>query len=301
MPALVWRKSSDPESGIQRYDVFVNSTKVASTTDTTYAFTAITPGSFSWYVSAVNWVDKSTSSATQTFVYSDTIPPSAFSLITPADNATVTGPAILFCWQTATDNGIGMGHYEFLLDGTKLADVACDTGSMSYGNLAIGKAARASSVAQGNVAQNAVDGSAGTRWESSAADSQWLLVDLGAPSQIDSVTLTWEAAYASSYEIDVANDTTNWTGKAVYQTTAGKGGKESIPGINAIGRYIRIFCIKRGTGWGNSLYEFSVYGLPLAVYSAASVPAGTHTWTVNAVDKAGNKTAAKKASSVKVQ
>jgi hypothetical protein len=113
--------------------------------------------------------------------------------------------------------------------------------------------------------------------------------------------LTWEAAYASSDEIDVANDTTNWTGKAVYQTTAGKGGKESIPGINAIGRYIRIFCIKRGTGWGNSLYEFSVYGLPLAVYSAASVPAGTHTWTVNAVDKAGNKTAAKKASSVKVQ
>jgi hypothetical protein len=194
-----------------------------------------------------------------------------------------------------------MGHYEFLLDGTKLADVACDTGSMSYGNLAIGKAARASSVAQGNEAKNAVDGSSGTRWESSAADNQWLCIDLGAPSRIDSVTISWEAAYASSYEIDVANDTTNWTGKAVYQTTAGKGGKESIPGINAIGRYIRIFCIKRGTGWGNSLFEFGVYGMPLATYSAASVSAGVHTWNVVAADKAGNKRAAAKAFSVTVQ
>jgi hypothetical protein len=301
LPVLVWQKSSDPESGIQRYDVFVNNSNVASTTDTFYAFTTITPGAFEWYVSAVNWVDKSTSSAKQTFVYSDNIPPSAFSLARPADNASVTGPAVSFFWQTATDNGTGMGQYEFSLDGTKLADVACDTGEMSYGNLALGKTATASSVAQGNDPKNAVDGSSATRWESSAADSQWLSVDLGAPSQVDSVTLVWEAAYASSYEIDVANDTTTWTGKAVYQTTAGKGGTESIRGINAIGRYIRIFCIKRGTGWGNSLYEFGVYGMPLATYSAASVSSGTHTWTVTAVDRAGNKTAAKKAFSLTIQ
>ena len=297
----MWNKSSDPESGIQRYDVFVNNNKVASTTDTSYTFTAITPGSFAWYISAVNWVNKSTSSATQTFVYSDTIPPSAFSLVTPADNATITGPAVSFFWQTAADNGTGMDHYEFSLDGVKVANVACDTGATAYGNLALGKTANASSVAQGNVATNAVDGSSATRWESSVADNQWLSIDLGTPSQIDSVTLSWEAAYASSYEIDVTNDTTNWTEKAVYQTTAGAGGKESIRGLNAIGRYIRIFCIKRGTGWGNSLYEFGVYGMPLAMYSATSVSAGAHTWTVTAVDKAGNKTAAKKAFLLTIQ
>jgi hypothetical protein len=301
MPVLVWRKSSDPESGIQRYDVFVNSIKVASTTDTSYAFTAITPGSFTWYVSAVNWVNKSTLSASQTFVYSDNTPPTVFSLVAPADNATVTGPAVSFYWQTATDNGTGMDHYEFSLDNVKVADIPCDTGAMAYGNLALGKSATASSVAQGNLAANAVDGSSATRWESSAADNQWLCIDLGAPSQIDSVTLSWEAAYASSYEIDVANDTANWTGKAVYQTTTGSGGKESIKGLNAVGRYIRILCVKRGTGWGNSLYEFGVYGMPLATYSAASVSAGAHTWNVVAADKAGNKRTATKAFLVTVQ
>jgi hypothetical protein len=299
-PVLVWRKSSDPESGIQWYDVFINNSKVASTTDTFYAFTAVTPGSFQWYISAVNWVNLSTLSATQTFVYSDTTPPSAFSLITPANNAAVTGPAVMFCWQNATDNCIGMDHYEFSLDGTKLATVAY-TATMSYGNIALGKTASASSVLEGNVAQNAVDGNSATRWESAWADSQWLLVDLGTPSQIDSVAISWEAAYATSYEIDVANDTTNWTGKAVYQTAAGKGGTESIKGLNVIGRYIRLFCIKRATAWGNSLYEFTVYGMPFAAYSDASVSAGAHTWTVTAVDKAGNKTVANKAFSVTVQ
>ncbi len=301
MPVLVWNQSSDPESGIQRYDVFVNGNKVASTTDTSYAFTAIVPGSFQWYISAVNWVNLSTSSAKQTFVYSDTVPPSPFSLVAPADNATVSGPAVSFFWQTATDNGTGMDHYEFSLDGVKAADVACDTGNTSYGNLALGKTANASSVLEGNVAANAVDGNATTRWESAWADNQWLSIDLGAPSRIDSVTISWEAAFASSYEIDVANDTLNWTGKAVYQTTTGAGGKESIRGLSAIGRYVRILCTKRATTYGNSIYEFGVYGTPLAVYSAASVPTGTHTWNVSAVDKAGNKTAAKKAFTVIVQ
>ncbi len=301
MPILVWNQSSDPESGIQEYDVYVNGNKVASTTDTFYAFTAITPGSFSWYVTAINWVNKGTSSATRTFAYSDTIPPSAFSLSAPADNGTVSGPAVSFFWQTATDNGTGMDHYEFSLDGAKVANVVCDTVATSYGNIALGKTATGSSVAQGNVATNAVDGNATTRWESSAADSQWLRIDLGTPSRIDSATISWEAAYASSYEIDVANDTLSWTGKAVYQTTTSAGGKESIKGLNAIGRYVRLFCIKRGTTWGNSLYEFSVYGMPLATYLAASVPAGVHSWNVVAVDKAGNKTAANKAFSVTVQ
>jgi hypothetical protein len=301
MPVLVWQKSSDPQSGIQRYDVFVNNNKDASTTDTSYALAGIMPGTFSWYVSAVNWVNLSTSSVTQTFVYSDAVPPAAFSLAAPADNSTVTGPSMSFFWQTTTDNGTGMDHYEFSLDGTKVANVAYDTTGGIYGNIAIGKLATASSVAQNNVAANAVDGNSTTRWESAAADSQWLRIDLGTPSRIDSVSITWEAAYASSYEIDVANDTTNWTGKAVYQTTTGKGGTEAIKGLNAIGRYIRLYCIKRGSTWGNSLYEFRVYGLPLATYADASVPAGAHTWNVVAVDKAGNKRAAAKAFSVTVQ
>ncbi|HUI93007.1 MAG TPA: discoidin domain-containing protein [Chitinivibrionales bacterium] len=300
-PVLVWNKSSDPQSGIQRYDVYVNNSKIASTTDTAYAFTAISPGSYQWYITAVNWVNLTTSSAKWTFTYSDTIPPSPFSLVSPSDNSAVAGPAVNFYWQTASDNGTGMDHYELALDGNVVADVNADSGTASYGNLALGKTAFASSTNQGNGAANAVDGSLSTRWESSWADSQWLCVDLGAPARIDSVTLVWEAAYASSYELDVSNDTSNWTGKSVYQTTAGKGGTETIRGLNAMGRYIRIFCVKRATAWGSSLYEFQAYGLPLATYTVGTVSAGTHTWNVTAVDKAGNKRSAAKAFTVSVQ
>lgn len=56
----------------------------------------------------------------------------------------------------------------------------------------------------------AVDGNGGTRWSSAAADNQWIRVDLGANSAINRVVLNWEAAYASTYQLQVSADGTNW-------------------------------------------------------------------------------------------
>ena len=57
-------------------------------------------------------------------------------------------------------------------------------------------------------AAQAVDGNPGTRWSSTFSDPQWIQVDLGATATITQVVLSWEAAYARSFQIQTStNDT----------------------------------------------------------------------------------------------
>jgi len=84
-----------------------------------------------------------------------------------------------------------------------------------------------------------------------------LQVDLGATYSISQVVLSWEAAYAKAYQIQVSNDSNNWT--AIYNTTNGAGGIETL-NVNGSGRYVRIYGTARATAYGYSLWEFAVYG-----------------------------------------
>ncbi|TPW10187.1 MAG: secreted protein, partial [Halothiobacillaceae bacterium] len=106
-------------------------------------------------------------------------------------------------------------------------------------------------------ASAAIDGNLTTRWSSIFADGQWLAVDLGASYPIGRIVLTWEAAYAKVYRIETSADGTNWT--SAYRTTTGVGGVETITLNGVLGRYVRLFCEKRGTAWGNSLWEMAIY------------------------------------------
>ena len=127
-------------------------------------------------------------------------------------------------------------------------------------NLTLGKKATASSSnSSGPDPSAAVDGDPTTRWSSSYSDDpQWLCVDLGKSAQINHVHLSWETAYAKSYQIQVSDDNANWT--TIYQTTSGTGGEEELTGLSGKGRYVRMYATKRATEWGYSLYEFEVYG-----------------------------------------
>ena len=109
-----------------------------------------------------------------------------------------------------------------------------------------------------NQASAATDGDPGTRWESAYSDPQWLEVDLGSQTQICGASLLWEAAYASAFQIQVSTDNANWT--TVYSTTTGTGGSESFT-FSATARYIRVYATTRATQWGDSIFEFDVYGL----------------------------------------
>ena len=121
-----------------------------------------------------------------------------------------------------------------------------------------GRPATASSVENGGTpAANAVDGNPGTRWSSAFSDPQWIQVDLGQTAAIDQVTLTWEAAYARSFQIQTSPDGSAWT--TVYSTTTGTGGTQTLA-VTGSGRYVRMNGTARATGWGYSLWEFQVFG-----------------------------------------
>ncbi|RMD95498.1 MAG: T9SS C-terminal target domain-containing protein, partial [Calditrichaeota bacterium] len=102
----------------------------------------------------------------------------------------------------------------------------------------------------------AVDGNFGTRWASKFSDPQFIIVDLDSTRQIESVWLYWEAAYAKEYKIQISDDLQHW--QCVYHDTSGTGGIKRIP-VNAAGRYVQMYGIKRATQWGYSLYEMEIY------------------------------------------
>ena len=184
-------------------------------------------------------------------------------------------------WATVTANvTLAAGQQTLTVDqdaaGWNLHYLAFTTGSTSGGgggtggtgpteycgtqDLALDQPTTASSTqdATDYPASDATDGDPGTRWSSAFSDPQWLEVDLGTPTQICSVGLLWEAAYATAFQIQVSTNNSTWT--TVYSTTTGAGGQETFP-ISTTARYIRMYGTVRATQFGYSIFEFDVYGL----------------------------------------
>ena len=129
------------------------------------------------------------------------------------------------------------------------------------------------------VATFAVDDDLTTRWASAWSDGQddrpeepnydgtpddeWVDVDLGSVIDVDRVILTWEAAYATQYELQASFDGVNWT--TVYTEDSGDGEVDDIVlGTPAAARYLRMQGIERrdfdGQKFGYSLFDLAVYG-----------------------------------------
>ncbi|MEU4561935.1 discoidin domain-containing protein [Actinoplanes sp. NPDC023936] len=127
----------------------------------------------------------------------------------------------------------------------------------SGANLALGGVASASAV-EGDawLPRNAIDGDETTRWSSGFSDPQWIKVDLRQRWRISEVTLVWEHAYGVAYRVETSVDGTKW--KAVYSTTAGKGGEVAIDAKGETARYIRMYGTKRNGSYGYSLLELRV-------------------------------------------
>jgi beta-glucosidase len=139
--------------------------------------------------------------------------------------------------------------------------------------LSQGKLATASSTESAAFpAADAVDGNTGTRWSSAFADPQWLQVDLGAPATISSVQLSWEAAYATAFQIQSSTDAATWN--TIYSTTTGTGGNQTLA-VSGSGRFMRVYTTARATQWGVSLWEFQVYGTLTGSTTSPTTPATT--------------------------
>ncbi|HEY3749724.1 MAG TPA: discoidin domain-containing protein [Pseudonocardiaceae bacterium] len=127
-------------------------------------------------------------------------------------------------------------------------------------NIALHKPTTASSTESADFpASNATDGDVTTRWSSGFSDPQTLQVDLGQSFNITHATVTWEAAAASAYQIQVSPDGTTWT-TVFSNSNSPQDIQEAV--LNSTGRFIRILATARASAFGDSLYEFAVYGTP---------------------------------------
>jgi hypothetical protein len=106
-------------------------------------------------------------------------------------------------------------------------------------------------------AEHAVDGSDQTRWSSAFRDAQWIAVDLGAPSEIRKIRLSWEKAFAKDYEIQVSDDGWRWT--TVSKVADSDGGIDEHD-VTTQGRLLRLYGVQRATQWGISLWELDAFG-----------------------------------------
>ncbi len=107
-------------------------------------------------------------------------------------------------------------------------------------------------------AKNACDGDPKTRWSSPSSDPQWLEIDLRTNATVCGVNILWETAYSSEYSLQTSPDRKQWT--TVYSTKSGDGNTDDVYFRPTTARYIKLLSHKRGTGWGNSIWEMSVKG-----------------------------------------
>jgi hypothetical protein len=153
-----------------------------------------------------------------------------------------------------------IGTYTFKITVTAGGKTDYDEVSVIVGppNIALNKPAAASSVESASTPSSSVnDGNKSTRWSSAFSDPQWIRIDLQSEYNITGARIFWEAAAAKNFEIQVSGNATTWT--PVFSTSSGDGGTDNFS-FTRTARYIRMLSTARTSQYGNSIYEFEVFG-----------------------------------------
>jgi hypothetical protein len=129
-------------------------------------------------------------------------------------------------------------------------------------HLAAGKPATCSSYTNSSeMAPKAFDGLPTSRWESQWSDPQWICVDLQGTYAVNQVKISWEAACAKDYTIQVADSSNGpWTNCISITGRAAAEGWVTHDFAAKTGRYLRVYCTARATAYGYSIYEIQVFG-----------------------------------------
>lgn len=150
------------------------------------------------------------------------------------------------------------------------------------GNLALGRPATATSVNQSYTAGNAVDGNAGSYWESANnAFPQSLTVDLGASRTVDRVVLKLPAGWERRTQTLSVLGSTDGSSYGTLATSAGRvfdpaaGNSVSIALPSGTRRYVRV-TVTGNTGWpAAQLSELEVYGGGVTTPPPTTTPPAT--------------------------
>jgi hypothetical protein len=145
-----------------------------------------------------------------------------------------------------------------------LSAVLALAGCSGYGpDLALSGDVTTSSTHLGAVGESGaralVDGDASTRWSSTYADHQWVMIDLKRERTVSQLRLSWETAAARDYRVLLSSDGRNWRETAVRQGMT-IGPRFDLIGLVGTARYIKLDLQRRATRWGFSLYEVMVFG-----------------------------------------
>jgi beta-glucosidase len=182
--------------------------------------------------------------------------------------------------STASRPGIASVLIVALVFGTALPVAAQETDLARSGSVT---ASSTQEDADGSFpAGNAIDGNPATRWarakgpDADVEFSASITSVLAEPATISRIQLAWEAAYATSYEVQVAASAAVPTWRTVFVQADGDGGLDSIvlPAAESAAA-VRVIMTKRApVNWepgtphwyGYSLYSIEIFG------SAASAP-----------------------------
>ncbi len=162
-------------------------------------------------------------------------------------------------YSSATKYGISI--FEFSIYGQNLSR-----------NIALNKAVNSSSVYGTEVVTKAVDGNTQSKWSSARknpgfnAQEEWISVDLGQISYIDSIEIDWESGCSNDYSIEVSDDNENWTTvkEHLKSNTTASSDKHYIDNVmfdeTLEARYIKIHSYSSRTKYGINIWELSVLG-----------------------------------------
>jgi len=147
-------------------------------------------------------------------------------------------------------------------------------------NLAIGSATRASGYSAYNLVYAIADGDPTTRWRGSNTDTTWAQVDFGSQKTVSTVRLSWEAAFAKNYKIQLSDDGTTWRDAYVTPTAGSDGGVDVITFESQSARFVRMQTTKRALDYAPSIWEFEVFS-DRSVVDAPVVPNGKGNLALN--------------------
>jgi endoglucanase Acf2/uncharacterized protein YjdB len=213
-----------------------------------------------------------------------------------ASNKTVSWSSNNTAIATVNGSGlvtaVGAGNTTIVVttqDGGKTASSAITVTGGGGTNIALNKSVTTSSNETAAFPGSlAVDGNGTTRWSSLFADPQWLYVDLGSSYNVNRVKVTWEAAYATAYLVQVSTDAATWT---TMKTVSGNATTvNDHTGLTGTGRYVRIYGTARATVYGYSIFELEVYGTPSGTGGTCSGTAANGDYTYQVSTTNGNVT-----------
>lgn len=140
-------------------------------------------------------------------------------------------------------------------------------------NLAIDSATRASGYAGYNLVHALADGDPSTRWRGNNTNSAWAQVDLGESKPVSTVRLSWEAAFAKAYRIQLSDDGRTWRDAYATPAAGSDGGVDVITLDGQRARFVRMQTVTRALDYGPSLWELEIFSDRLVV-EAPVVPVG---------------------------